>query len=167
MPEAPVVESLNMTNFFNREMLLYALGDLRLPRPAPIRKIIYAIIAMFFWTVPWFYFAGVHINIYYFLLTLGPPVVLAHYATKNIFGGKTLVGFVKTMVRFLLEPRGWTNLKANNAMGREVFVTRSQIWISRRAEIEHLRRLRETQTDASPASKSTALQMKRRPALGA
>lgn len=47
------------------------------------------------------------------------------------------------MINFLKEPKGWTDLNANNEIDREVFFVEHEIWISRRRELQLLADIKE------------------------
>lgn len=130
---------VNMTNFFNRELFMYSLGDIRFKKPVSLKKVAYTTLFLIFYTIPMFVIFGLQLSIFFFALAFGPPIIAGHYSTKPAFGGKTLPQFVGTICKFALEPKGWTDLNANpNIDESEVLFIESEIWISRRRELRLL-----------------------------
>lgn len=138
------IRGVNMTGFFNRELLLYSLGDVKMSRPIPLVRIGYTIAAIIVWTVPIWLLIGFHLNPYFFAIAFVPPVAFGIFATKPIFGGKTLIRFAITMIRYSMEPRGWTDLRENRDMGRDQYTTHHTTWISRRRELQILADMKES-----------------------
>lgn len=135
---------VNMTNFFNRELFMYSLGDIRFKKPISLKKMAYVTVFFLVWTLPIIMIFGIQLNPIYIALLLAPPLALGHYATKPIFGGKTLIPAVKTVAKYIFtEPKCWTDLKANNELGNKVYFTENEIWISRRRELQLLADLKE------------------------
>lgn len=135
--------SINMTNFFNRELFMYSLGDIRFKKPVSLKKVAYTTAFLIIWTLPIVLIFGLHINLLFFVFALGPPFVMGNFASKPMFGGKTLIEWFKTTVRFLGEPKGWTDLNSSKTLDNGTFFVESEIWISRRRELQILADLHE------------------------
>lgn len=144
---------LNMTTFFNREMLLYALGDIKFKKPVSLKTAFYILLLGLMWTLPLVLIFGLQTNVYFLALILVPPVVIGVYATRPIFTEKTLDDFIVTLVKFLAEPKGWTDLYDNNEVGATEYKLAQEIWISRREELDYLAALKERRLQAQ-ATKS-------------
>lgn len=140
MNEIPV---FNMTNFFNRELFMYSLGDIKFKKPHSLKTVAYIVVMFIIWTLPLILIFGVHLNVWFVAIAVGPPFLIGRIASKPIWNGRGLLDFLKVSFNFLKEPKGWTDLKATNTLDREVFKTESEIWISRRRELEKLADLAE------------------------
>lgn len=132
----------NMTNFFTRELFMYSLGDIKFKKPISLKKMLYSIGFLLIWSMPIVIIFGLRFNIFFMAVTFVPPIVAANLCVKPIFGGKNLVEFIKTMIKYAGEPKGWTDMKNNNEMGKAHYFIEQEIWISRRRELAILERLR-------------------------
>lgn len=137
------LEGVNMTNFFNRELFMYSLGDIQFKKPISLKKVAYIMGFLIVWTLPMYLIFGLKLNPFYFVFLLAPPFVAGHFATKPAFGGKNLIDFVKTMVKYLGEPKGWLDLKSDNSLGKDVYYVENEIWIGRRRELQLLADIQE------------------------
>lgn len=144
MPEdGPRVINMNMTNTFNRELFMYSLGDIRFKKPISLKKVAYTTGFLIVWTLPMILIFGIHLNPFYAILVLAPPFVLAHFAVKPVFGGKSLVDWAKTTMKFLSEPKGWADFRPMKKLDKEVYYVESEVWISRRRELQLLADVKE------------------------
>lgn len=130
------IVSLNMTGFFKRELQMYALGDIKFKKPISIKQVAYILGFYIVWALPLIIVFGIQLNPVYAVLVLVPPVVLGTFAVKPIFGGKTLIDYARTAIIFLGEPKAWADLKPYAP--KEVYEVSSEIWISRRRELQLL-----------------------------
>ena len=135
--------SINMTNFFNRELFMYSLGDWKFKKPKSLRKMAYTLGFLLIWTLPIVLIFGIQLNVVFAVIALAPPILLGQFASQPVFGGKTLFDFIKTTAGFVGEPRAWTDLNDANAMDRQVLDAESEIWVSRRRELQYVADLRE------------------------
>lgn len=129
---------VNMTNFFNRELFMYSLGDIKFKKPIALKKVAYITAFLIIWTIPMVVIFGLKLNPIFIAFALGPPFLLGHFATKPVWGGRGLVDFLKTLVGFIGEPKGWTDLKSAPKLDQEVFFVSDEIWVSRRQELQLL-----------------------------
>lgn len=128
---------INATRFFHRESYMYSFGDIKFKNPVPLNRAMFMTLFIVGWTIPHIMFFGLMFNVWYLMWILVPPVALGIYATKPIFGGKTLFEATNTMVEFMSEPKGWTDYN-NNAMREETYYISDEIWISRRTDLKFL-----------------------------
>lgn len=138
-------EILNMTNFFNRELMMYSLGDIKLKKPIALKKVAYVTGFIIVWSLPLILIFGLVLNVYYAILVIAPPLVLGHCASKPVWGGKGLIDFLKTLSTYISEPKIWTDLKPNKNPNKNKYYVESEIWISRRRELQLLADMREKQ----------------------
>lgn len=137
---------VNMTNFFNRELFMYSLGDIKFKKPIALKKVAYVTAFLILWGGTLFALFGLMLHPMYVALLIGPPIVLGHFATKPVWGGRGLIDFIKVSAKFIGEPRGWTDLNPNNTGGSENLHTEQEIWVSRRREMKilaHIKDVRE------------------------
>lgn len=137
--------SINMTNFFNRELFMYSLGDIRFKKPVSLKKVAYTTAFLIMWTIPIVVIFGLHINLLFAVFALGPPFVMGNFASKPVFGGKTLIEWAKTTIQFIGEPKGWTDLNPSSTLDNGTLFVESEIWISRRRELQILADMKERQ----------------------
>lgn len=130
------ITSMNMTGFFKRELQMYALGDIKFKKPIPIKQVSYVIGFYIIWSLPIILIFGIYLNIVYAALVIVPPALVGTLAIRPIFGGKTLFDFLRTAFKFVGEPKAWTDLKPHKPA--EVYTVNSEIWISRRRELQML-----------------------------
>lgn len=127
------IASLNMTNFFNRELMMYSFGDIRFKKPISLKAVAYTLALLILWTLPLILVFGIPTDPFGLIVYVLPPIVLGQIAIRPLFGGKTLLDFLKTAFKFLGEPRGWADGEPFDAKN-QVYTTEHEIWISRRRE---------------------------------
>lgn len=132
------VRVVNMTNFFNRELLMYSLGDIKFKKPIALKKVAYVTAFLIIWAVPIILLFGFPTGPFSVIVTIVVPVVAGNIASKPVFGGKGLLDFLRTLSSFVSQPKGWLDFKASNELEDEVLYVEDEIWISRRREIEML-----------------------------
>lgn len=101
------------TGFWNMERKIYAIYDIALPFPIPLKVAgVFLVIG-----VPWFILLSLlHVpfgNPWY-LIYLLPPLGLAYGATRPIFQGKTIVQWAFSMARYLGQPKALNGLRNKN-----------------------------------------------------
>lgn len=141
--------SINMTNFFNRELFMYSLGDIKFKKPVSLKKVAYTTAFLITWTLPMIAIFGIHFNLLYVAFVLAPPILMGNFASKPMFGGKTLIEWTKSTVQFIGEPKGWTDLNPSKTLDNGQLFVESEIWISRRRELQLLMDMKEKQVTGS------------------
>ena len=134
---------VNMTNFFNRELFMYSLGDIKFKKPIALKKVAYTTAFLILWAIPLFLTFGLILNPLFLAVLVVPPIALGHFATKPVWGGRGLLDFLKTLFGYIGEPKGWTDLESNNKLDKEVLYVENEIWISRRRELQLLADIKE------------------------
>ena len=145
MDEGNVIPIINMRTFFNREIFMYALGDIRLKKPIALKQAMYVIAFLAIWSGPIIYVFGLVLNPYFIIITFVPPFLLGAFANRPIWGGRTLMDFIKVTFNYIQEPRGWTEHRANSELGKAVYHVEHDIWVSRRKELNILADMKEAQ----------------------
>ncbi len=133
---AQSVIAINMTAFFKREIKMYALGDIKLKNPIAIKQILYIFMFLAIWAGPILLAFGIILELWYAAIVLGPPIALGIYANRPVWMGKTFFDFAKTTAMFVSEPKVWADLK--DSKPDETYVMNSEIWVSRRRELQLL-----------------------------
>lgn len=139
----------NMTNFFSRELYMYSLGDIKFKKPISLKKVAYTTGFIIIWTLPLILIFGIILNPFFMALILVPPLVIGNFAAKPVWGGRGLFDFIKTLSKFISEPKGWTDLNATNVLDKEVLFVEQEIWLSRRRELQLLAQLKEEKERSS------------------
>jgi hypothetical protein len=120
---------------------MYSFGDIKFNKPVSLKKIAYLIAFFILWTVPILLIFGIKLNVVFAAIALGPPFLLANYASKPIISGMTLIDWLKSVFSFLTQPAGWLDLVATKKL-EETYKVENEIWISRRRELELLADIR-------------------------
>ncbi len=129
------IVTINMTNFFNRELMMYSLGDIRFKKPISLKAVAYTLAFLILWTLPLLLAFGLPLDPFRLVVYLAPPIILGQVAIRPLFGGKTLMDFVKTAIGFVGEPKGWADMKPFDSGAKtQLYSTEHEIWISRRRE---------------------------------
>lgn len=150
---SPRLVSINMTNFFNRELFMYSLGDIKFKKPVSLKKVAYTTAFFIIWTLPIVLMFGLQLNVFFAALALGPPIVMGNLAAKPRFGGKSLIGWLKSTVKFIFGPKVWTDLRSSKDLNSEPCFVENEIFISRRRELAILADLKEKRAVEAPSSK--------------
>lgn len=132
------VRVVNLTNFFNRELFMYSLGDIKFKKPIALKKVAYITAFIVLWTVPSIMILGLPNSPFKVMFSVVIPVAAGHFASKPIFGGKGLIDFLKTLTQFMGEPKSWLDFKPSNDLDEAVYYVENEIWISRRRELDLL-----------------------------
>lgn len=152
--ESNRIMSLNMTNFFKRELFMYSFGDIKFKKPIALKTLAFTVGFLLIWVIPLMLIFGIPMNPIAAILYFGPPIALGQVASRPIFGGKTLIDFVKTAILYLGEPKGWADLKPFNASkSQQTYSIEHEIWISRRREYAMLAEM----IDATPIEEREAI----------
>lgn len=151
---------LNMTGFFNRELFMYALGDIRFKTPISLKKAAYVMGFLLIWTLPIILIMGLQFTPLFLAFAIAPPVVLGNFAGKPVWGGKPLFDFLKSLFTFIKEPKGWTDLKNNN-MKEDVYFVENEIYASRRRELNILADIEESR-NPTPTENNTKTKKRRK-----
>jgi len=138
------VKIVNMTNLFTRDLYMYSLGDIRFSTPISLKKVAYTTMFLLLWSVPIILIFGLHLNVYYAAIVLIPPILFGHFASKPVWGGKNLIDYIKTIFEYANEPPAWTDLYESKDKKNKYYV-QSEIWISRRRELQLLADIKEKQ----------------------
>lgn len=141
MASGPTVYGLNVSHLFDKEMLMYSFGDIKLKKPISVKKIGFIMAALFIWTGPLLLIFGTPPQIWMWGIWLVPPFFIGHYATKPVFGGKGLFDWIATQINFIQQPRGWSDFNVDNDQEDTVYYIEQEISISRRREIDYLTNL--------------------------
>lgn len=148
------IMSLNMTNFFKRELFMYSFGDIKFKKPIALKTLAFTLGFILIWVLPLVLVFGLPMNPIAAILYFAPPIALGQVASRPIFGGKTLIDFVKTAILYLGEPKGWADLKPfNKSQSQQTYSIEHEIWISRRREYSMLAEM----IDASPVEEQVEL----------
>ena len=137
------ISASNMTNFFNRELFMYSLGDISFKKPVSLKRAGYTMLGILVWSVPMFFIVGLILNPFYFALLLAPPIIFGIYSTKPVFNGKTLPDFLKTLIKYTTESKAWTDLNSAKTFGEDMYYIDQEIWVGRRRELQILADLKE------------------------
>ena len=141
--EVPSIQVVNFSGFFSRAMKLYSLGDIPLPRPVDMLSILYFVLFAAIFDGPvYLLFHVLPTNPYIALYMIGVPLFLTVTASKPIWGGRKLFGWLKVTATYLTEPRAWADSKASKRPYNIRFDW-GDFWISRRRELFLLSVMRE------------------------
>lgn len=151
MDENNLIQVVNMRSFFTREIFMHSLGDIRFSKPIALKQAMYTTVFLLLWTLPIVVIFGFKVNVWFVLIAVVPPIVLGRFANKPIWGGRNLIDFIKVSFQYATEPRGWTDHRNDNSLGRDVYTVESPVWVSRRRELLLLAELKDEQKSGIPA----------------
>ena len=131
------IQIKNFSSFFHRELMLYSFGDISLKKPIPLKKAMYILGAAAIWTLPIYLISGgFQFTPVWVAIACVPPFAFGHFASKNIFCGKSLIDHCKATFKFIVNPKCWTDGVGSNDLDKGVFEIDHSIWISRRRELQ-------------------------------
>lgn len=115
-----MIEVIDMTGLFKKEMLIYSLFDIRLDRPLKVVFLLYLILitpipAYLTWWLLW----GRINAVWVLALMFGPSIFVANLMSKPIYGGKSFMDWLKTMVNFILSPKHFYDHIGGSALETE------------------------------------------------
>lgn len=136
-------EGKNFTNVFNRELMLYSLGDISFQKPVSLKKAGYIMGAIVFISLPIVLTFGIIIDPWFIIFTFGVPIALGIMLSRPIFPGeRTFVQYLIPMIGFVKRsPRVWADLKKKKKLPK--YQVNEEIWVSRRRELHMLASLKE------------------------
>lgn len=127
----------NFTTLFKREIWLYAIGDIKLSKPISLRKALYIIAFGAIWLPLIYFIFGIHLNVFYLIFAIAPPLILGNTAGKPIWGGMSLLGWLITQFHYLKAAPVYTDLEPNTPV-KTLKELNHEIWVSRRREMRYL-----------------------------
>lgn len=136
-PEArpqPNLPIYNFTGFFHREMKMYGFQGISFPAPISVPQMLYSLLFIGIYSVPVFLMAGaswVFAGPFNAILTVGPPLLLAHYIAKplRVFNFKTLPKFAATMFKYALDAPVYYDTVSSDCVEADYPIIMS-LWIS-------------------------------------
>jgi hypothetical protein len=108
----PVVINV-YTDFFKRDLQIYALGDIRFQKPKSLKAVGYTLLMLFLWSGPMFAIIGadkVLSNIIWAGITFGPPVLMGAIMSRPVFHNKPLIKDLVSIFRYMGQARTYTDL---------------------------------------------------------
>lgn len=141
--ENNVLQVVNMRTFFSREVFMHSLGDIRFSKPIALKQAMYTVAFFGLYTLPIILIFGFQFSVYFVAIAFAPPIALGKFANQPIWGGRTLIGFIRVTIDYIGEPRGWTDHRNDSSLGKDVYKVDHNIWVSRRRELKILAALRD------------------------
>lgn len=129
---------INMTEYFNRPLYMYSLGDIRFSKPIALKKLAYIMGTMIVWSLPIILIFGIKLTPVYTAIVIGPPLLIGNWMSKPSFGGMSFIQFLKVCFRFINEPKGWADLRGTDEVEETDYYANHEIWISRRRDLHYL-----------------------------
>lgn len=126
------MEVRTYTDFWEMERKLYALNDVSLPFPLPLRTVgVFALVG-----VPWMgllAFIGIPFDATWWLFWLLPPAAIGYFASKQIFERKTLIQYGLSRFKFLSQAKRYKGLREWDNADPYVTESVSQVWVKKEA----------------------------------
>lgn len=134
-----MIPVINMTKFFNKELFLYSIGDLRMPKPVSIRKAGMFLGAIAAWTLPLMIIFNFPANLLFWVVALSVPLLFATVADMPFFGGRSVIEAAAVSAKYISRPHNYADFKATN-IGKSSprYTVDQEMWISRRRELMEL-----------------------------
>lgn len=128
---------VNITSFINRKSYIYSIGDVALPAPIALSTFFLFVVFFAIYTLPMFLIFGFS-GIVSLVVFIAPPVLMAIFATKPIFGEKTAINLIGSMSDFWFnEPRAWYDGNPSDG-SPDLYEVYSEVWVSRMRELQVL-----------------------------
>ena len=99
-----VITVTNMTSLFNKEMLMYSLFDISLPRPIRVSAILYFALLFVIIGLPIIVFTWPPSPVK-LAIAIGIPFGGASLMSKPIWNGKTFISYFKTQLKYMKRPK--------------------------------------------------------------
>lgn len=125
----------DMTKLFNKEILLYSFFDLALKKPLRIVYLMYLILLLIIWSLPWGMLLF-PLNVYEAMFVFGPSFVLANMMSKPIWGGKSFFSWFRCQIRYITSKKKYYDGKAISKLPK--FKIEYNISVSRRKDFNKL-----------------------------
>ena len=128
------IQIIVFTNFFKREKKLYALGDISLTRPISFKLAGNLLLCIGLWTVPLcaiFGFSSILSSPLIAAIYIGPAIGDGFLISKPsaIFNNKSFYSFVACQVKYLFEPKYYTDLKVSKINDGDKIDTDFSVWL--------------------------------------
>lgn len=136
-----MIVARNLTQFFNREIMIYAFGDIKLKKPLPMKTFLWTLIGFICWAVPILIIFGLRLEPIFLAIVLIPPIVFGRYASRPVFGGKTMFSWAQAQINYMMQPRGWSDFSVDNDQQDAVYNVSHEISVSRRRDLAYLAQL--------------------------
>lgn len=129
---------LNMTNFFNKDLFLYSLGDIKLSKPVSLKKVGFFLVGLIIWSFPIFSIFGLILDPIYLAFLFSVPILLGIIGDKPLFDGRNIFDATAIVVKFVFSDKCYTDTVASDTHLSPTFFIEQEIWISRRQELQEL-----------------------------
>lgn len=107
----PVVINV-YTDYFKRDLQLYALGDIRFNKPKSLKVVGYTLVLLVIWSLPMFLLIGPErsfSNVVWAAIILVPPFVAGNFMARPLFHNKPFMKDVLATIRYA----GWSAIYAD------------------------------------------------------
>lgn len=136
-----MIVARNLTQFFNREIMIYAFGDIKLKKPLPMKTFLWTVVGFACWALPILIIFGLRLEPIFLAIVVIPPIVFGRYASRPVFGGKTMFAWAQAQINYMTQPRGWSDFKVDNDQQDAVYNVSHEISVSRRRDLAYLTQL--------------------------
>lgn len=99
-----VIQVLDMTGLFKKEILIYSFFDMHFRTPVRIVTWLYFFLLSAIWTLPILYLSWPPSS-YIIIIAIGIPAVLANLMGKPIWGGKSFMSWFRCQVQYMSHPK--------------------------------------------------------------
>lgn len=102
------------TDFFKRDMQIYALGDVRFNKPKSLKTVGYTLVLLLIWSIPMFLIIGPErsfSNVIWAGIVLVPPFVLGGFMSRPLFHNKPFTKDVAATIKYISQKPIYTDLE--------------------------------------------------------
>lgn len=102
------------TDFFKRDMQIYALGDIRFNKPKSLKTVGYTLALMLVWSLPMFLIIGperVFSGPIWVGIVIVPPFVLGGFMSRPLFHNKPFTKDVEATIKYMGQKPIYTDLE--------------------------------------------------------
>ena len=119
------------TDFFKRDLQIYALGDIRFQKPKSLKAVGCTVLLMFVWALPLFLIIGPSTAIsgpIPVAIIFGPPVLLGSIMSKPFFHHKPLIKDIFSIGRYLSRSKEYAEMGSLDDAGD--YGVAVSLWVS-------------------------------------
>lgn len=126
----------DMTNLFTKEILLYSIFDIRFKQPVRFMLLVYSIINMLIWSLPWFLVFMNNLNVYTVFWIFGPAFIMGWWMSKPVWNNKSFSSWASCQIKYLFGPKKYYDNRAFKIVPK--FKINNQFTVSRLRDFNKL-----------------------------
>lgn len=127
---------LNMTDLYNKELVMYSFEDIKLKTPIRVATWGYRLLVFIIFSLPILLITGFSMNTFKTTIVLGVPFGLGTLMAKPIFNGRSFLAAMKVYAEYISSAKIYYDNKPSK--GLPEFEIDEYVLISRRGDYDRL-----------------------------